>query len=66
MTREQQNILNKCKRMLKLVFPSLDGKLVFRLTPGDRDVKVAFVDNDACGDAVGSEETVDLRNSVAV
>ena len=70
MTPEQQKILNRCKRMLKLVFPVLDGKLIFHLAPEHRNVKVAYINNDACNDDVEfgdqTESTVDLRDGVTV
>jgi len=72
MTPDQRHIINRCRKMLKLGFPLLEGKLIFRLIPEHRNVRVSFVDNNACGETgdvdinVESESAVDLRNGVAV
>jgi len=43
MTPEQQKAIDRCGTMLKRAFPSLAGKLIFRLTRNEQKVKVDYV-----------------------
>ena len=44
MTPEQKQVIEKCKKLMKLGFPDLTGSVEFHLKPG-ADVKVKYVEN---------------------
>lgn len=61
MTPEQQKVINRCRQMLKLVFPNVAGKFIFRLSSDDPRVKVDYVQY-----SVVFDETTDAREGVTV